>query len=286
MLMLELDALDPGSVAAKLPITATRLRERMDETDTTQDFLAEAVGATQGAISQILTGMTRRSRLLPAIATALAVNLDWLVGTSDQKIDMYDADGNEISEDDLALIRAGKSAKKLGNPDQLLVKSSNSGNSQQNLEPSSPLNEVVEDEDDEIVEIEELDLTFGMGGGSYLDLPVKAKPRKFTRGWLRLFTQAPPVRIKIAQGIGDSMAPTIQNADLVIIDTADTRVKMGDQIWAVAYGETGLIKRLRPMPSGGVKIMSDNPLIGDEIAYDGELHVIGKVVAVVRRMAG
>lgn len=144
----------------------------------------------------------------------------------------------------------------------------------------------IEDEDDEIVEIEELDLAFGMGGGSYLDMPVKAKPRKFTRGWLRLFTQAPPGRIKIAQGIGDSMAPTIQNADIVIIDTADRLVKIGDQIWAVAYGETGLIKRLRPMPGGGVKIMSDNPLIEAETAYDGELHVIGKVVAVVRRMAG
>lgn len=143
-----------------------------------------------------------------------------------------------------------------------------------------------EDEDDEIVEVMELDLAFGMGGGGYLDLPVKTKPRRFTRGWLRLFTQAPPSRIFIAQGIGDSMAPTIMNADIVIIDSSENRVRMGDQIWAVAYGETGLIKRLRPMPDGGVKIMSDNPLVEAEMAYDGELHVVGKVVAVVRRMAG
>lgn len=284
MLMLELDALDPGAVAEKLPITATRLRDRLLETGMTQEELAIAVDATQGAISQIYTGMTRRSRLLPAIATALAVNLDWLVGTSDQKIDMFDADGKDISEDDLALIRAGRSQKRLANPAQLETPQKSvavAASKEASVPPAAE-----EDEDDEIVEIQELDLAFGMGGGSYLDLPVKAKPRRFTRGWLRLFTQAPPSRIFIAQGIGDSMAPTIQNADICIIDTADTRVKMGDQIWAVAYGETGLIKRLRPMPDGGVKIMSDNPLIEAETAYDGELHVVGKVVAVVRRMAG
>lgn len=282
MLMLGLYALSPHTVAAKLPLTATRLRDRMLETSTTQEDLADMVGATQGAISQILTGLTRRSRLLPAIAKALAVNLDWLVGISDQKIDMFDSDGNDISEDDLALILAGRSEKRLSNPAQLEPPEKKSSAPT----PSEAKGFQPEDEDDEIVEIQELDLAFGMGGGSYLDLPVKAKPRRFTRGWLRLFTQAPPSRIFIAQGIGDSMAPTIQNADICIIDTADTRVKMGDQIWAVAYGETGLIKRLRPMPDGGVKIMSDNPLIEAETAYDGELHVVGKVVAVVRRMAG
>lgn len=281
MLMLELDALDPGSVAAKLPLTATRLRDRMLETSTTQEDLADAVGATQGAISQILTGMTRRSRLLPGIAKALAVNLDWLVGVSDQKIDMFDADGNEITEDDLALIKAGRSYKQLSNPAQLTAPATNE--SSENLQPVAL---DPEDEDDEIVEIMELDLRFGMGGGSYLELPVKKKPRRFTRGWLRLFTQSPPARVFIARGIGDSMAPTIQNADIVIIDTAEDRLDMSDQVFACAYGDAGMIKRLRPMAGGGVKIMSDNPLVEAEMAYDGELHVIGKVVAVVRRMAG
>ena len=145
---------------------------------------------------------------------------------------------------------------------------------------------VPQDEDDEIVEVKELDLAFGMGGGSYLDLPVKPKARKFTRDWLRLFTQSPPNRLFIARGIGDSMSPTIMNADIVIIDTADNRVRMADQIWAIAYGETGMIKRLRPMPDGAVKILSDNGNVPPETAYDGEIHVVGKVVAVVRRMAG
>lgn len=220
----------------------------MDAKGITQSELSRVVGVSPTSIWKLLNEPSQGSKHTHKIARELNTTAEFLMGESDDA-GAADLPAPALSHSKLEVFES-------------------------------------EDEDDEIVEIEELDLTFGMGGGSYLDLPVKAKPRKFTRGWLRLFTQAPPIRIKIAQGIGDSMAPTIQNADLVIIDTADTRVKMGDQIWAVAYGETGLIKRLRPMPSGGVKIMSDNPLIGDEIAYDGELHVVGKVVAVVRRMAG
>lgn len=145
---------------------------------------------------------------------------------------------------------------------------------------------VVNEDDDDIVEIRELDLGFGMGGGSYLDLPVKEKGRKIAKDWLRLYTTSPASRIFLARGIGDSMSPTIQNDDVVIIDTAQNLVGMGDQIWAISYGNFGLIKRLRPLPSGGIKIMSDNPNVESEIAYDGELHPIGKVVAIIRKMAG
>lgn len=224
----------------------TRILERLEALGITQSELARRVGITQPAIANLIKRGGRSSHL-HKIARALETTPEHLEGLPEAER--------------IASPRPGFGGFPV------------------------PANE-IEDEDDEIVEIQELDLAFGMGGGSYLDLPVKAKPRRFTRGWLRLFTQAPPTRIFIAQGIGDSMAPTIQNADICIIDTADTRVKIGDQIWAVAYGETGLIKRLRPMPDGGVKIMSDNPLIEAETAYDGELHVIGKVVAVVRRMAG
>lgn len=225
----------------------------MKDRGSNQSVLARALGISQPSVGRLISGETRESGKLIELARLLRTSPEYLIG--------------EIDDPDL-LPSLGDSKVAFG------------------AFPKQELPAEILDEDDEIVEIEELDLAFGMGGGSYLDMPVKAKPRKFTRGWLRMFTPAPPVRIKIAQGIGDSMAPTIQNADIVIIDTSDRLVKMGDQIWAVAYGDTGLIKRLRPLPSGGVKIMSDNALIESETAYDGELHVIGKVVAVVRRMAG
>lgn len=137
--------------------------------------------------------------------------------------------------------------------------------------------------DPEAVEIRQWDITYGMGAGSYVDLPVTGDMHTFSASWLRQFTSAPPEVLFLAVGTGDSMMPTILDADIVLIDTSQREVRMADKIWAAAYGQTGIIKRLRPMPDGSVKILSDNPNVPPETAYDGELAVVGRVVAIVRK---
>lgn len=133
-----------------------------------------------------------------------------------------------------------------------------------------------------LIAVRELDLTFGMGA-TYLDVPVTTTVRYFSHDWIRIYTHANPDALMFAQGVGDSMAPTILDSDLLLIDASQQSVNLGDKIWAVAYGEVGMIKRLRPMPDGSVKILSDNPLIPPESAVDGEMSVLGRVVAVVRK---
>lgn len=136
--------------------------------------------------------------------------------------------------------------------------------------------------DPDMVQLHELDLAFGMGA-TYLDLPVKAQTRSFSREWLRNFTAAAPKDLFFARGVGDSMMPTILDSDIVLIDRSQLTPVMGDQIWAVAFGQVGMIKRLRPMPDGSVKILSDNPSVPPETACDGELHVLGRVVTIMRK---
>ncbi|MFQ3894584.1 S24 family peptidase [Sphingobium sp. R-7] len=138
--------------------------------------------------------------------------------------------------------------------------------------------------DEEDIEIQQWDISYGMGGGTYVDLPVTGDKHKFSRTWLHQFTHAPADKVFLATGTGDSMTPTIHDSDIVLIDTTQREVRMADRIYAAAYGQTGIIKRLRPMPDGSVKILSDNPSVTPETAYDGELHVVGRVVAIVRRM--
>jgi phage repressor protein C with HTH and peptisase S24 domain len=134
----------------------------------------------------------------------------------------------------------------------------------------------------DIVEIEEIDVQLGLGG-TYLDGPVKAVKVAFSRSWLRHFTDSAPEHLFSATGIGDSMHPTILDNDLVLVDRSDTTPKFGDKIFACAYGQVGMVKRLRPMPDGGIKILSDNQSVPPETAYDDELHIIGRVVAIVRK---
>ena len=134
-----------------------------------------------------------------------------------------------------------------------------------------------------LIPVRELDLSFGMGS-TYLDVPVTEEVRHFSRDWLRQYTRSDPNDLVFARGAGDSMTPTLLDSDLLLIDCAQKLLNMSDKIWAIAYAEFGMIKRLRPVPGGGVEILSDNPSVPTATAYDGEMQVLGRVVAVVRKI--
>lgn len=266
-------------------IIGDRLRERMRETGWTQEDLAEAIGVTQGAISQIIIGKSRKSRLLPFIAEKLAVNLTWLQGTADQKIDMFDVEGEQISEDTLAAMRAGVIANRLQKPDQLAP---GGGMEDKRLdfrgfpaEGNASLKHDVAELG--MVAVRELDLALGMGA-TYLDAPVTERVRYFPREWLRQFTKAAPEQLAWVQGVGDSMAPTLLDSDTLLLDLSKKALSMSDQIWALAYCGLGMVKRLRPTPDGGLRLLSDNPAVPEETSHDGEVQLIGRVVAFTRKL--
>lgn len=134
-----------------------------------------------------------------------------------------------------------------------------------------------------LVPVREIDLTFGMGA-RYLDVPVTENVRHFSHEWIKQYTRASPEHLLFAQGAGDSMFPTLLDSDLMLIDCSQKSLTMSDKIWVASYAGCGIIKRLRQMPGGGVKILSDNPAVSEETAYDGELSLIGRVVAIVRKI--
>src|SRR5258705_8557066 len=65
-------------------IRRQRIREALKLADMDQSELARQIGCTPGAISQILSGQTRRSRFLPEIAIVLGVSINWLLGEGDE----------------------------------------------------------------------------------------------------------------------------------------------------------------------------------------------------------
>lgn len=137
--------------------------------------------------------------------------------------------------------------------------------------------------DTDKVQVPQLDLRFGMGGGAIYDAPVKAEPMSFSRAWMRQITDAPVDKLFWASGIGDSMMPTIHDGDIVLVDTSQTEPRMRDQIWALNLYGQGLIKRLRTTADGYL-IVSDNKEVSPENATDGSMDIVGRVVAVVRRL--
>lgn len=138
--------------------------------------------------------------------------------------------------------------------------------------------------DNDMIQVREIDLTFGMGGATYLEIPVTSVMHELPRDFVRSFSKAQPEMLFFARGIGDSMEPTIHDSDLLLIDASQSIMNVADKIWAIAFGGLGMIKRLRPRKGGGYMIMSDNSSVAPFDAVQDELAILGRVVAVVKKL--
>lgn len=228
------------------------LREAMGAARVNQSELAEAVGLQQPSIGRLLSGETKTSRKLEAIAIALGVFTEDLV--------KKDAEFGSSAQ----IMRDRESSPHLG-------------------ERQLGFRHKPPDRDPDLVEIAQVDIRYGLGG-SFLDLTENAEPRLFSRAWLREFTKASPEHLFWAIGDGDSMEPTIRSGEVILIDRSQDTPRLGDGIWAVAIGEIGMVKRLHFPGQGKVELISDNALVPPIHPGEDELQIIGRVVAVVRKL--
>lgn len=141
----------------------------------------------------------------------------------------------------------------------------------------------IRERDGDKIYVNHLDIRFGMGGGAHYDAPVEARPMSFSRAWLEQLTSAKPENLFWASGFGDSMYPTIGDRDLVLVDTSQKEPRIRDQIWALNQYGQGMIKRLRATEDGYL-ILSDNKDVPADTASDGSMEIVGRVVAVIRRV--
>lgn len=134
--------------------------------------------------------------------------------------------------------------------------------------------------------IDEIDLSLGMGA-TYLDSnnqPDRIGIIPFASDWIRDMHRGPISHLKVVRGRGDSMEPTIRDGDFVLVDTSRRRLDEQDVVWAVSYGDLGMIRRLRQLPGGAVQLMPDNAVVRPTEAYDGEMYIMGRVIWIGRRM--
>jgi phage repressor protein C with HTH and peptisase S24 domain len=133
------------------------------------------------------------------------------------------------------------------------------------------------------VEIAEFNVACGLGATYIHDDPAHQTMRTFSRTWVRQFTSAPIDQLFWATSSGTSMMPAILDSDILLIDTTQKSPKMWDQFWAIEMHGLGMIKSCA-RPRMAEWLVSVNPDFRDEIAYDGEMNVIGRVVAIVRKV--
>lgn len=132
--------------------------------------------------------------------------------------------------------------------------------------------------------IRQVDISFAMGDGAIVQDYPETGMMPFAQSFLSMLNVRDPESLFVCRGEGDSMAPTIFDADLVMIDTSRQRITMQDRIWALAVAGAGMIKRVRALPTGQILVLSDNPSVPEQV-YEGEdVYVVGKVVWIGRRM--
>ena len=134
----------------------------------------------------------------------------------------------------------------------------------------------------ETVDIQRLDLSVSMGHGTLIEGYVENEPVTFDLAFIRAITRAATKNLRLITGIGDSMYPTLNDGDTILIDTSDRRLSKLDGIyWVNVYGAANL-KRLRAIGKGRVLIKSDNPAVDDQEVDAEDLLIEGRAIWVAR----
>ena len=108
----------------------------------------------------------------------------------------------------------------------------------------------------------------------------------FDGRWLRALTATSPGKLSIIRVEGDSMSPTLNAGDDILVDPADCAERLRDGIYVLRVDETLIVKRIALHPVGRrVTVQSDNPAYPDWPDCDmTQIACIGRVVWAGRKI--
>jgi phage repressor protein C with HTH and peptisase S24 domain len=150
-----------------------------------------------------------------------------------------------------------------------------------NSATSIPLNREQAEEDHlSVARIDELDVRAAAGPGQIIESEGKVGEWQFPRELVKIATNSPVERIKILTIVGDSMVPTYNPVEKVMVDTGDTR-PTPPGIFVVWDGLGFVVKRVEYMAHSDpprVRITSDNPKYAPYERVLGEAYIQGRVL--------
>ena len=108
----------------------------------------------------------------------------------------------------------------------------------------------------------------------------------FDERWLKALTASPSDKLSIIRVEGDSMAPTLNPGDDILVDLADCEERLRDGVYVLRIDDALVVKRIALHPIGGrVTVQSDNPAYPDWPDCDlGNLNCIGRVIWAGRKL--
>jgi hypothetical protein len=122
------------------------------------------------------------------------------------------------------------------------------------------------------------------GPGAMNDAEALAGKIGFDEKWLRKLA-TDPAQLSLIRVEGDSMAPTLNDGDDIMVDRSAAAGALRDGIHVIRMDDVLMVKRLAKGPGGRLSVLSDNSAYPVWPDVDGEaVTVIGRVVWAGRRL--
>jgi phage repressor protein C with HTH and peptisase S24 domain len=140
--------------------------------------------------------------------------------------------------------------------------------------------------DDGLVRVKRHPVSVSAGPGAVVFEEVGKPWFGFDEKWLKALTATPASQLSIVRVEGDSMAPTLNAGDDILVDLDDGAYRLRDGIYVLRVEDSVVVKRiaLNPMRRS-VTVQSDNPAYPDwPDCGIGKLNCIGRVIWVGRKV--
>lgn len=122
------------------------------------------------------------------------------------------------------------------------------------------------------------------GAGALAEGEALAGKVGFDEAWLRKLG-VEPRNVSLIRVEGDSMQPTLNDGDDIMVDKGAALKPLRDGIHVIRIDGVLMVKRLARAPGGRLSVLSDNPAYPSWPDRDpAEVQVIGRVVWVGRRL--
>lgn len=237
--------------------TGKQIKHYRQKLGWTLERLEEVSGVATGSLFALEKRDSERSKFFQAIAAAFGLTVEQL---SDEKNDWPVVDGRLNPTLAAQLPESAPSTKPT---------------------PGSRVREITTPDDSNAVQVPLLENSGSMGEGSaMLDGDVLAGQLTLNPIWVS--STLHPSRqdaLRFIHGYGDSMTPTFNSGDVLLVDTGINEVKI-DGVYVLTAHDRLFIKRVRQRMDGVFEISSDNPThkTVDVLNGNHDVLVLGRVI--------
>ena len=137
-----------------------------------------------------------------------------------------------------------------------------------------------------LVSVKRHPVSVSAGPGALVNEELGKPYFAFDERWLKTLTATPPTNLSIVRVEGDSMSPTLNAGDEILVDLGDCTDRLRDGIYVLRIDDALVVKRLALNPLGRrVTVQSDNPAYPDwpDCGLD-EINCIGRVIWAGRKV--